>query len=205
MRSEDVAIIGSAVLLPRVDDPDTLHDLLREGRDTVGRPSPQRLHHNGGAAGARYLPMAYLDRIDQFDHRFFGISLREAELMDPHQRLVLQLAHHAVENACYAPADLRGSRTAVVLGHSRSDYDTLFDDDDPQQVLGSLGASLAARVSYVFGFTGPAFVVDTACSGSLVAVAQAVAALRSGDAELAVAGGVSVRPVLIREQGHTPL
>jgi amino acid adenylation domain-containing protein/non-ribosomal peptide synthase protein (TIGR01720 family) len=200
---EDVAIIGAAVLLPQADGFDTLHDLLAEGRDTMRQPAAERLRAAGGSPGTSYLPMGYLDRIDLFDHKFFGISLREAEMMDPHQRLILQLAHEAIENAGYAPGALRGSRTAVLLGCPRSDYHELFLGFDFQQVLGTLGAAMAARISYVFGFTGAAFVVDTACSSSLVAIAQAAQALRDGNAELAIAGGISVRPILLQQQGHT--
>jgi len=203
--SEDVAIIGAALLLPEADDLDALHELLKRGHDTVGQPTAERLHHSGGTLGTSYVPMGYLNRIDQFDHGFFGISLREAEFMDPHQRLVLQLAHAAIESSGHAPRELRGSRTTVIIGHSGSDYETLYDEDDPQQLLGSIGASLAARISYLFDFTGPAIVVDTACSGSLAAVAQAVRTLRAGDADLALAGGISLRPVLLALRGHVPV
>jgi amino acid adenylation domain-containing protein len=206
--SEDVAIIGAAMLLPGTDGEDgirALHELLKRGQDAVGQPGAERLHNCGGTPGTRYVPMGYLDRIDQFDHAFFGISLREAEFMDPHQRLILQLAHHAIESSGHAPRELRGSRTAVILGYARSDYDTLFEDDDSQQLLGSIGASLAARISYLFDFTGPALVTDTACSGSLTAVAQAVRSLRAGEADLALAGGISLRSVLLPQQGHVPM
>ncbi|MBE8523472.1 peptide synthetase [Amycolatopsis sp. H6(2020)] len=205
MRNDDVAIIGVSALLPGAHGLDAVHDLLAEGRDLTGQPAEERLRENGFAAGPGYLPMGYLDRIDRFDHRFFGVPPAEAAWMDPHQRLILQLAHEALENACYAPQALRGSRTAVVLGSSRSDYEDLFEEEDPQQILGILAASLAARISYRHDFTGPALVLDTACSGSLVAVAHAVALLRSGAADLALAGGISVRPVPIREAGHVPV
>ncbi|MFC5097623.1 condensation domain-containing protein [Amycolatopsis plumensis] len=205
MRNDDVAIIGVSALLPGAHGLDAVHDLLAEGRDRTGQPAEERLRENGFPPGPGYLPMGYLDRIDRFDHRFFGVPPAEATWMDPHQRLILQLAHEALENACYAPQALRGSRTAVVLGSSRSDYEDLFEEEDPQQILGILGASLAARISYRHDFTGPALVLDTACSGSLVAVAHAVALLRSGAADLALAGGISVRPVPIRAAGHVPV
>ncbi|WP_103349318.1 condensation domain-containing protein [Amycolatopsis sp. CA-128772] len=205
MRNDDVAIIGVAALLPGAHGLDAVHDLLAGGRDVVGQPAAERLRENGFPAGPGYLPMGYLDRIDRFDHRFFGVPPAEAAWMDPHQRLILQLAHEALENACYAPQALRGSRTAVVLGSSRSDYEDLFEEEDPQQILGIIGAAPAARISYRHDFTGPALVLDTACSGSLVAIAHAAALLRSGAADLALAGGISVRPVPIREAGHVPV
>ncbi|MFT7839211.1 condensation domain-containing protein [Saccharothrix sp. BKS2] len=208
VRDEDIAITGVAALLPGPEDPgdlDGLHRLLAEGTDLVGPPSSTRVRHTGGRAGAHHLPMAYLDRIDLFDHRFFGIPLREAEMMDPHQRLLLQLAHRAIEDACLAPGSLRGSRTAVVLGHSQSDYETLYQGEDPHQTLGALSASSAARIAYHLDLTGPAYVVDTACSSALAALAGAVDELRKGTADLALAGGVSVRPVLFTRQDHTPV
>lgn len=208
VRDQDIAIIGVAALLPGPDGTtglEGLRRLLADGTDLVGQPSPTRVRHTGGRAGATYLPMAYLDRIDLFDHRFFGISRREAEMMDPHQRLLLQLAHEAIENACLAPGSLRGSRTAVVFGHSQSDYETLYQGEDPHQTLGALSASSAARVAYHLDLTGPAYVVDTACSSSLTALAKAVEELRRGTADLALVGGVSVRPVLFTEQTHTPV
>ncbi|MCG8919819.1 condensation domain-containing protein [Actinokineospora sp. PR83] len=200
----DVAVIGVAALLPGAGDLDELHHLLAAGEDRVAPPTPTRVRHTGGEPGTEYLPMAYLDRIDLFDHRFFGIPLREAEAMDPHHRLLMQLAHEAIENACLRPSGLRGSRTAVILGHARSDYDTLYEEDDPLHTLGSLPAALAARIAYHFDLTGPAFTVDTACSSALAAVAQAVTELRRGAADLALAGGISLRPVLIPTEGHVP-
>jgi len=114
VRNDDVAIIGVSALLPGAHGLDAVHDLLAEARDVVGQPDPDRLRETGFPDGPGYLPMGYLDRIDRFDHRFFGVPPAEAAWMDPHQRLILQLAHEALENACYAPQALRGSRTAVV-------------------------------------------------------------------------------------------
>ncbi|WP_051854506.1 non-ribosomal peptide synthetase [Streptomyces sp. NRRL B-1347] len=202
---EAVAVIGVALALPDADDLDALHRNLRAGRVSVRAPGRDRVHYAGAPADAGYLPLAYLDRIDLFDHRFFDLSRREAELMDPHQRMTAQLAHRALENACYAPRDLKGSRTAVVLSAPEPHYAGLYPDDDPQQVLGSHPSATAARISYLFDFAGPALVVDTACSSSLTALAVAVDQLRDGRADLAVAGGLSLYPVLIRERDYVPL
>ncbi|EPH41854.1 putative Linear gramicidin synthase subunit C [Streptomyces aurantiacus JA 4570] len=200
-----MAIIGVALALPDAGDLDTLHENLADGRVSVRPPARDRIHHVGASADADYVTMAYLDRIDLFDHRFFGLSLREAELMDPHQRIALQLAHRAIENAGYAPAALRGSKTAVVLSAPTPGYASLYADEDPQQILGSLPSATAARISYVFDFAGPASVVDTACSGSLTALATAVENLRGGRADLAVAGGLNVLSVPLTRQTHEPL
>lgn len=205
MPKDGIAIIGAAALLPGVAGLADFHDRLCDGYDAIGQPTPDRVHNTGGTPDRHYLDVGYLDRIDLFDHRFFGISLREAELMDPHQRLVLQLAHQAIENAGYATARLRGSRTAVLLTEASSDYQYLLDGVDPQQVLGVLSAATAARISYLLDLVGPALVVDTACSSGLTALAEAVRMLRDGTADLALVGGVSVQPALPTDDGWEPL
>ncbi|WP_078965938.1 non-ribosomal peptide synthetase [Streptomyces aureocirculatus] len=202
---EAVAVIGVALALPDADDLDTLHQNLLEGRSSIREPDKERVHYAGAPTGIDYLKMGYLSRIDLFDHRFFGLSLREAELMDPHQRMAAQLAHQAFENACYAPGALKGSRTAVVLSAPEPHYATLYTGDDPQQLLGAHPSAVAARVAYLFDLAGPSLVVDTACSSSLTAIAVAVENLRSGQADLALAGGLSLYPVMIPEQDRVPM
>ncbi|WNV85208.1 non-ribosomal peptide synthetase [Umezawaea sp. Da 62-37] len=200
-----VAIVGISCRFPEADSPERFRDRLDSGHDAIRPPDEQRVRQTGEPTGIGYLPMGYLDRIDLFDHDFFGISLREAEAMDPHQRLLLHLAHEAIENAGYAPRGLRGSSTGVFLGTHQTDYQTLYQDFDPQQILGSLPSASAARLAYAFDLHGPALVVDTACSSSLAAVVLAVDRLRACEVDLALAGGISVRPVLPRRAGHEPL
>ncbi|MFD8863734.1 amino acid adenylation domain-containing protein [Streptomyces sp. NPDC059590] len=202
---EAVAITGIAFALPDADTLERLHGNLAAGRDSVRPPDADRIRYAGGHPGTDYQALGYLDRVDLFDHAFFGISLGEAELMDPHQRLTLQLVHQALENACYAPATLRGSRTAVIVSAPEPSYARLYAEDDPQQILGSIPAALAARISYLFDFAGPALVVDTACSGSLSALALAVEKLREGQCDLAVSGGLRVESVLQPKRAHDPL
>ncbi|MFD1935541.1 amino acid adenylation domain-containing protein [Nonomuraea mangrovi] len=205
MNRDAVAIIGVALSLPGADDLDALHDGLGAGHSRLCEPADERVRHAGGDVGTAYVPGGYLDRIDLFDHRFFGISRREAELMDPHQRLTIQLVHRAVENAGYATRSLRGTRTAVVLSAPRPEYATLFSEDDPQQILGTLPAATAARVAYLLDLAGPVLAVDTACSGSLAALADAVGQLRAGRADLAIAGGLSVQALLRPAAQYDPL
>ncbi|GAA3437546.1 condensation domain-containing protein [Kutzneria kofuensis] len=205
MAQEAIAIIGVALRLPDAHTLDELHENLTAGRDSVRAPAEDRVRHAGGVPGAAYVPLGYLDRVDLFDHQFFGLSLAEAQAMDPHQRLGLHLVHEAVENAGYAPGRLRGSATAVIVAAPNRAYASGYQGDDPNQILGSLPAAMAARIAYLFDFAGPALVVDTACSGSLAAVALAVEKLRAGRADLAVAGGVALETVLHLDEDDDPL
>jgi amino acid adenylation domain-containing protein len=206
MNAEPIAVIGTAFALPGgIRTFDALHDALSAGFDAVRPPGRERAVHAGAESDVDYVPLGYLDRVDLFDHRFFGLSRGESELMDPHQRLSLHLVHEALEHAGYAPSGLRGSHTAVIVSAPNPSYAGLYAGEDTRQILGSLPAAAAARIAYLFDFTGPALVLDTACSGSLNAVATAVAQLRAGRTELAVCGGVSVESVLVPEHGHDPL
>ncbi|WP_282796722.1 non-ribosomal peptide synthetase [Streptomyces sp. CC224B] len=200
-----VAITGVAVALPDADDLDALHRNLLDGRISVRAPDKERVHYAGAPTDADYVAMGYLNRIDLFDYRFFGLSRREAELMDPHQRMAAQLAHRAIENAGYAPGALKGSRTSVVLSAPEPQYATLYTDDDPQQILGGHPSAVAARIAYLFDFDGPNLVVDTACSGSLTALAVAVGQLQGGQADLALAGGLNLYPILVPGRDHRPV
>ncbi|MFH9044659.1 amino acid adenylation domain-containing protein [Streptomyces sp. NPDC017966] len=191
-----IAIIGVAFTLPEAEHLSALHDNLGAGRVSVRPPATDRVRHAGGDPDAAYAPCAYLHRIDQFDHAYFGLSRREAEFMDPQQRIALQLSHRAIENAGYAPGALKGSRTAVMLSAPHSRYASLFTEPDPQQILGTIPSATPARVAYLLGLHGPVLTVDTACSSGLAAVAMAVRELRRGETDLALAGGVSLHTVL---------
>jgi acyl transferase domain-containing protein len=203
-RTEPIAIVGLSCRFPGSENPDAFWRLLSGGVDAVKEMPGDRwdkIAHSGvDASLPAGMPVAYggfLDQVDLFDAGFFGISGREAEYMDPQQRLLLEVAWEALENAGIAADNLRGSRTAVFVGITSSDYFRLALAADPAAMgihaaTGNALNASAGRLSYVFGLNGPAMAVDTACSSSLVAVHLACQSLRAGESDMALAGGVNV-------------
>ncbi len=189
--AEPIAIVGTACRLPGgIGTPDDLWRLLDEGGDAIGGFPRDRgwdlglLHDPGdGQPGSSYVREGgFLHDAPYFDADLFGISPRDALLMDPQLRLLLETSWEALERAGIPPLSLGGSRTGVFAGAMYHDYQ------------GSFAASgmISGRVAYTFGLQGPAVTVDTACSSSLVALHLAVQALRTGECSLALAGGVTV-------------
>ena len=199
-----VAIVGMGLRLPGgANDAESFARVLWEGVDPIVETPPDRWRledfydadpEASGRMTARH--GGYLDQVDQFDAAFFGISGREADSMDPQQRLALETTWEALENAAIAPDQLRGALAGVYLGLSNSDYSRAILTRraliDPYFMTGGLPSVAAGRIAYVLGLTGPALVVDTACSSSLTALHLAVQGLRRGECDLAVAGGVNV-------------
>jgi len=202
--ASDIAIIGMTVRLPDAPDLDSFWANLIAGKESI-RPYPDMRQEDGRRFVSYYTDVpdeevrfghgGYLERVDEFDPEFFGISPREASLMDPNQRLFLEASWEAIEDAGYGGGKIRGTRTGVYLGYADWPvYGQYITKKFPSLIhaagAGNTPSLIASRISYLLDLQGPAFLVDTACSSSLVAVHLACRAIRSGDCDMAIAGGV---------------
>src|SRR3984885_1762653 len=198
----DIAVVGLATRLPGdLNTPEQTWQALLEGRDAItdlpeGRWSEfmeePRLAERIKNARTRG---GYLSDIKGFDSEFFALSKTEADNIDPQQRMTLELTWEGLEHARIPASSLRGESVGVFVGTSVMDYSYLAMSDPtiahPYAITGTASSIVANRVSYFFDFHGPSVAVDTACSSSLVATHQAVQALRSGECDVAMAGGVN--------------
>lgn len=199
---EDIAIVGVATRFPGdLNTPDEMWEALLAGKDCItdlpeGRweefLAEPRIAERVAKARTRG---GYLSDIKGFDSEFFALSKMEADNIDPQQRMALELTWEALEHARIPASSLRGTSVGVFVGNSTNDYQFLAVSDPsvthPYAITGTASSIIANRVSYFYDFRGPSVAVDTACSSSLVAAHQGVQALRSGEADVAIVGGVN--------------
>ncbi len=198
----DIAVVGLATRFPGdMNSPEETWQALLEGRDAITElPEGRWSEFMEEPRLAELITKArtrggYLKDIKGFDSEFFALSKTEADNVDPQQRMALELTWEALEHARIPASSLRGQSVGVYVGTSVMDYSYLAMSDPtvahPYAITGTASSIVANRVSYFFDFHGPSVAVDTACSSSLVATHQAVQALRSGECDMAVAGGVN--------------
>jgi len=222
-RNEPIAVVGTACRFPGASDVEEFWKLLTESRDCISEVPAERwsleqwFDANPTAAGkinTRY--GGFIKDVDLFDAGFFGIPAREAALMDPGQRLLLELVWESLERSCIPAEQLKGSKTGFFVGMGQNDYGNMqIYGSNPEDISAYSGTGngmcfASGRISYQFGFHGPALTSDTACSSSMVALYQAVQSLRSGSCDTALAAGVQLNltpPVQVffsRTQSFSP-
>jgi amino acid adenylation domain-containing protein len=196
-----IAIVGIGGILPGGNTLTAFWESLLQGKDAVrelplDRYDGDYYRQKMREVGVKQVFGGFIDNIDKFDAAFFGLSPREAELMDPRQRLLLQTVWEAIEDSGHKPSDFSGKEMGVFIGTTGSDYWELQQQRnqhiDGYTLSGYSTSVIANRISYLLNFKGPSFVVDTACSSSMMAIRQAIQALKTKSCELALAGGVNL-------------
>lgn len=204
-QQSDIAIIGMSCLFPDASSPEDLYQNLRSKRDSIKPPSDERVKYASLDPLHSYLPGGYLHRIDCFDHKFFNISKKEADYMEPSQRLSMELACKAIENAGYSLSGFQDSETALYMALNQgmaSMYQLVVsstvEDKNPMIHTGTLASMLVGRLAYYLKTKGPAMLIDTGCSSALVALYEASEKVRSGLVDYAIVGGMALKPHINR-------
>jgi acyl transferase domain-containing protein/acyl carrier protein len=207
--NNDIAVIGMSGIFPEAKDLREFHDNLYNKKDCVAEPTRQRLIASSIDPGKDYKVAGHLGRIDYFDHLFFNISKKEAEFIEPTQRLALQLACEVIENAGYSLDDLRGSNTGIFLSSNSlfpviylQYINAVYGAKDPTIHTGTLGSMIFGRMAYELQLTGPAAMIDTGCSSSLMAINEAIEKLLLNKIDYAIVGAVNLK-ALFFEKGES--
>lgn len=200
---EPIAVVGIGCRFPKAEGPAAFWRLVEQGIDAIGPLPDERwpdagIHHPApGTPGHAYAPFGgFVAGGDCYDRELFGVSEHDAERMDPQQGMALELAWHALEDAGIAPSSVRGQDVGVYLGVSTRDFDRRSsaerDQVDVRTALGACGSVVANRISYLLGICGPSIALDVGCASSLVSIHMACQALRLGECDMALAGGVQL-------------
>ncbi|HEX3030049.1 MAG TPA: beta-ketoacyl synthase N-terminal-like domain-containing protein, partial [Clostridia bacterium] len=209
---EPIAVIGISGRFPQSWSVEEFWNNIKDGKECITEiPSDRwdwREHcQNSGNAAGKCKPRwgGFLPGVDQFDPLFFEISPKEAEYMDPRQRLFLEEAWHALEDAGYMGKRIRGKSCGVYVGVEEGEYGFLAGEDGP--LNSNQNATLSARIAYALDLKGPNLALTAACSSGLVAVHQACQALRQGDCEMALTGGINliISPLIYKGMGKSDM
>lgn len=198
----DIAIIGINGRFPKSPDLDVFWNNLINGVDMISEIPKERWdwheYYGDPLSEKNKIKVkngGFIDDVDKFDASFFGISPRDAELMDPQHRLMIESTYSVIEDAGYKVSELAKDKVGVFVGVSSADYGQIVYKDakeiTAQNLLGLSTAMIANRISYIFDFKGPSEPVDTACSSSLVALHNAIESIKKGDCDVAVIGAVN--------------
>lgn len=203
-KEKDIAVIGMACRFPGASDYRSFWDNLVQGKTFEKRMPIERLDGDGivrfKQAGAKDLNVInwgnFVDDIEAFDAEFFGISDKEAETMEPQQRIMLELSWNCLEDACIRPSDLSGQNVGVFVSEFGNDYTELVSQNleniQPHHISGTAQCIVANRISYYYNFTGPSMTIDTACSGALTALHVACQSIHQGESKIAMVAGASM-------------
>lgn len=202
---KDIAIIGLDIKCPGADNPQEYWNNIIAGKDCTGQVPESRKqdilkfleYSPRSMEEPQFEEGGYLEQIDKFDYKFFGVTKKDACYMDPCQRIFLETSMNALTDAGYGNSRLKGSKTGIFVGYNgREDYLNLIlrSEAEPSIVanVGNMRSLIAGRISYYLDLHGPSLVVDTSCSSSLTAVHLACRSLRDGECDMAVAGGVEL-------------
>jgi acyl transferase domain-containing protein/acyl carrier protein len=203
-KTHDIAVIGLSVNLPLAKNTQEFWNVIKNKVDCIRRIPEERkkdlddllAYLKYDVTKMRYEQMGYLDDISNFDYDFFNIAPKEAALMDPNQRLFLQTAWNAIEDAGYGGDKLKGTKTGVYIGFgNKPQYQNVVSTIDPESApitfIGNCPPIMAGRLAYILDLKGPSILIDTACSSSLVAVYYACQAIRIAECDMAIVGSVN--------------
>jgi len=198
-QGREIAIIGLGMRFPKADDLDQFWQQLLAERCLISEVPAERWstqRYFGAKKEANNIWGSFIDDVACFDASFFRISRREAELMDPQQRIALELAWHAIEDSGYRASAWAGANIGVYIGVGTSDYAELMEkyvaQVDAYMPTGTAYSIIANRISHFFDFKGPSITLDTACASALTAIQQAVLGLASGECDIALAGALNL-------------
>ncbi len=200
--NDEIAVIGMSCKFPQANNLKEFWENLKTGKGSIRKFPESRkkdtdifLPEEYLEDDERYQREGFLDKIDEFDAAFFGLTPKEARLMSPLQRFFLEASWEAIENAGLGGAQLVGSNTGVFVGKSHATdflYKEFIKDFDTTAFTGSISGILSSRISYLLNLRGPSMVVDTACSSGLLAIDVAAQYLKRGECDVALAGGINL-------------